>query len=199
MTRTLTNDVITQINSAEISPILLFEAEFASTTFRGWTGVGDLSYGGNTYLGTGNLISVSNITEESDGSARGISVTLNGLPSSIVYIALSDVRQNKSGKIYLGFLDNGSLVSSPVLVFEGRLDVPTMNENPDGASLTITYESRLIDLERPRVQRYTHEDQQRLYSGDLGCEFVPTLQDLSITWGKGTNNNVPDEKQYADA
>jgi hypothetical protein len=50
--------------------------------------------------------------------------------------------------------------------------------------VSISYESRLIDLERSRESRYTNEDQQRAFPGDRGFEFVPSLQDLSLTWGR---------------
>ena len=33
-------------------------------------------------------------------------------------------------------------------------------------------------------RRFTHEDQQERFSGDLGLEFVPDLQDKEIIWGK---------------
>ena len=73
------------------------------------------------------------------------------------------------------------IVADPYLAFEGRLDVPriTPGETP---VVAITYGSRLRDLERPRELRITHEDLQRLFSGDLGREYVAELQDKTIQW-----------------
>ena len=41
--------------------------------------------------------------------------------------------------------------------------------------------SWLIDLTVARTWRYTHENQQVLYPGDLGFEYVTSIQDRAIT------------------
>lgn len=76
------------------------------------------------------------------------------------------------------------MIDDPILMFEGKLDVPSIQEGGDTSTITLSYESRLIDLQRSRESRYTNEDQQRAFAGDLGCEFVASLQEKQITWGK---------------
>ncbi len=44
----------------------------------------------------------------------------------------------------------------------------------------LTCESRLVDLERAEVRRYTDADQQAEYPGDRFFEFVPALQEAEI-------------------
>ena len=39
-------------------------------------------------------------------------------------------------------------------------------------------------LRQKPVRRYTDQDQQQLYSGDLGLEYVAGLQDKDIPWGQ---------------
>ena len=73
----------------------------------------------------------------------------------------------------------------PVQAFSGRLDVPEIKDDADTCTITISYESRLIDLTVARTWRYTHESQQVLFPGDLGFEYVTTIQDREITWGRG--------------
>ena len=183
MSRNITANVQTIVDSAEVQPFLLFEGEFASGYVRAWSGYGNLSWNSQTWTGTGTLLNISNVQETSDGSAQGITATLSGIPSSLISLALGDVRQGASGKVWLGFLDNG-VVDDPILLFEGRLDIPSIEEGGETATISITYESRLIDLARSREIRYTDEEQQSLYAGDLGCQFVAALQDKEITWGR---------------
>jgi hypothetical protein len=183
MSRNLTSAVVTEITGQSVQPFLLFQGSFATGTVRAWSGIGDLSWNGFTWVGTGNLLSVSNVEETAQTTANGVSVTLNGIPSELISLALQGCRQGADGKIYLGFLNNG-VVSNPILLFEGKLDVPVIQEDGESSSITISYESRLIDLERPRESRFTDEDQQRVYPGDLGFEFVAGLQDKSIVWGR---------------
>jgi hypothetical protein len=71
------------------------------------------------------------------------------------------------------------------MAFAGRLDVPTIMDGADRCEIQITYESRLIDLNRAREWRYTHESQQQISPGDRGFEYVAGLQEREIRWGLG--------------
>ena len=185
MSRNLTAATVNEITADELQPIILFEGDFISGTVRAWTGIGDLSWNGATWTGTGTLMSISSVQETAETSANGISVTLNGVPSTLISLALQSCRQGARGRVYLGFLTTGgAVVADPVLLFEGRLDIPAIEENGETSSVSISYESRLIDLSRSRESRYTNEDQQRAFPGDKGFEFVPSLQDLVLTWGR---------------
>ena len=189
MSRSLSSGVQTAIEGTQVSPIILFEGEYATGWMRIWSGFGDLSWGSYTWSGAGTLFSVSAVEETSDTSAKGITITLSGIPSDMISLVLSDMRQGKSGKVYLGFLDSsGDIIVDPYQVFEGRLDVPALQEGADSATISITYESRLIDLQRTRESRYTNEDQQRAYPGDVAFEFVPNLQEISINWGRSDSS-----------
>jgi hypothetical protein len=189
MSRLLSSGVQSAIVASEVSPIVLFEAEFASGWLRIWSGIGDLSWSSGTWTGAGTLFSVSSVEETADTSAKGITVTLSGIPADMISLVLSDMRQGKSGKVYLGFLDsNGAIISDPVLAFEGRLDIPALQEEAESATISISYESRLIDLQRTRESRYTNEDQQRAYPGDKAFEFVPNLQEIQINWGRSDSS-----------
>jgi hypothetical protein len=46
--------------------------------------------------------------------------------------------------------------------------------------IVLTCESRLVDLERAEVRRYTDPDQQAEYPGNRFFEYVPALQDAEI-------------------
>jgi hypothetical protein len=71
------------------------------------------------------------------------------------------------------------------MAFAGRLDVPTIMDGAERCEIQITYESRLIDLNRAREWRYTHESQQQISPGDRGFEYVAGLQEREIRWGLG--------------
>jgi hypothetical protein len=184
MSRDLTTAVINQIDATELQPFLLFRGEFATGVVRAWSGIGDLSWDGQTWVGTGSLLQVSSIQEAAETVANGAAITLTGVPLELISLALNSVRQGRDGRIYLGFLSNGSVVIDPVLVFQGKLDVPVIEEDGETASISIAYESRLIDLQKPRESRYTDQDQQRAYPGDLGMAFVPSLQEKTLNWGR---------------
>lgn len=186
MTRDLTANVLAQLASGTVSPVHFFEAEFVTGWLRLWTGTGPISWNGQTWTGAGNLVGVSSITETADSRAVGITISLSGLPTSLISLALSEARQGKIGRVYLGFIDSaGAVVADPYKSFEGRLDVPEIADEGETCTISISYESRLIDLERSRERRYTGEDQRLDYPEDRGFDNVAALQDAVVLWGRG--------------
>jgi len=179
--RNMTPELEAALIAADARPALFFEGQFATGVVRLWTGLGDVVWGGQTWTGAGNLVGFSGIEEGSDIVARGASVTLSGVPVSLVSLAISDAQQGLPGLCWVGMLaPDGSIIVRPVLAFGGRLDVPTISDGAETCDITITYESQLIDLTVPRELRYTHEAQQQFYPGDMGFEFVAAIQDKTI-------------------
>lgn len=186
MSRDLTAGVLAAIQAADVSPILLFEGEFADGTVRLWTGVGDLTWNSQTWNGAGSLIGMAAVEETDRVEARGVTVSLSGVPTELVSAAIDGARQGLPGRVWLGFLDAaGAVIADPVQVYTGRLDVPEIADGADTCTVALTYEGRLIDMTRPREFRYTDESQQVLYPGDRGFEYVAAIQGREITWGLG--------------
>ena len=113
-------------------------------------------------------------------------VSFNGLDSSLVSAALTENYQGRSAIIYLGALNaDYTVVSDPYVFFKGRMDKMSISDNGESAQIKVSLESRLIDLNRNRVRRFTDVDQQTEFAGDLGFKFVESLQEKSIDWGSG--------------
>jgi hypothetical protein len=183
--RDLISALATGIVANVVRPAMLFEGDFQGGFVRVWSGIGDLSWNGYTWTGVGALGGISDIEETDEVKAAGITVALSGIAPEMIALALNSVRQNKEGRLYLALFDGetANLLADPYLCFEGRLDVAEIDEGPESATVSIKYENRLIDLERSRERRYTHEDQQLDYPGDRGFEYIASLQDVQISWG----------------
>jgi hypothetical protein len=162
---------------------MFFEGVFASGTLNLWTGPGTISWGSKNWLGVGDLIEISPIDETVDVVANGAVISLNGNPPANVALALSDTRQGKPGKVWLGAMAGGTVIADPYLAFEGKLDVPQIEDDAGGATIRVSYEHSLIALERPNERRYTDQDQKIDYPSDKGLEYIPALQDANIKWG----------------
>lgn len=185
MSRALTASLLAQIQAGTVQPIIFFEGEFSSGFVRAWSGIGDLGWDSKTWAGVGNFMGMSPITETGDVQAVGIVVSLSGVPASLTSTVYSEARQGKPGKVWLGAFDSsGAVIADPYLTFSGRLDVPTDEDDGETVKISISYESRLVDLERPRERRYTPEDQAIDYPTDKGFEFVAGLQDAQLVWGR---------------
>jgi len=189
MSRNLTAAAITETTAQNLRPILLVQGYFVSGWLYLWSGYGSIVWNSQTWTGAGELLSVSPLTENSDVMAEGVQISLSGIPADLISKALSEVRQGAPMIIWQGFLTAaGAVVSSPNQAFAGRMDTCSIAEGAETARITLTVESRLADLKRSRERRYTHDDQQIDFPGDLGFEFVAKLQELSLVWG---GQNVP--------
>jgi hypothetical protein len=181
--RSLSAGMVTEVSASQLSPILLASFSF-STPVRLWSGYGTITVGSVTYLGSGSLGTISPVEETTDLAARGINFQLSGVPTALVAVALSENYQGKACSVLFGALDaTGALVSSPVTIFAGRMDVMSINDDGQNATIIMTAENKLVDFRRPREVRYTQEEQQNLYPGDLGLEFVTAIQEKQIYWG----------------
>lgn len=189
MARDITAGVISELDAQELSPIFLIRAEFDSGDVNFWTGYGSLSYGGNTYTGSGHLLDIEGIRETQELVANGVDVTLSGLPTSLVALALSENYQGRPLTIDFAVLDSdAAIIADPYQCFKGRMDVMLIEDDGREAKITVTSESDLIGLRDNKERRYTDEDQQAEYPGDLGFEFVSLSQDVTLTWGAGRSS-----------
>ena len=180
----LTSGMSSAVTAETVFPILIAEINTAGGYVRVWNGAGDLIWNGYTWQGIGTFGGVSPVQESSNLQANGVRFELSGIPAALISTSLSDMRQGLSAKLWLGAFDTlgGTLIADPYLIFSGLTDVPTIEDGADTATLSITAENRLIDLQRERVRRYTSEDQSLRDSTDLGFEYVPSLQDAEIIW-----------------
>ena len=207
MSRDLSNDTIISINENVVYPFFATELRFdGDNVLRMWTGQGTLVLAdGTQWVGLGNLLNISAIEETSEIAVKGATLTLSGVPSEVLSLALSEPYQGRVCNIYFGTFLQGSILqesASYILLqdgsrinledqstnfselFSGYMDQMNIEENSDTSTIQLLVENKLVDLERARVARFTSGYQKSIYAGDLGFDFVEDLQDKQISWGK---------------
>lgn len=210
MSRDLPEDFVSGLQQPVVRPFFAVEIDFSSGPLYVWSGLGNLTYEGKLYLGAGQLLNLSSIEETTEIEAKGANITMSGIPSSFLSLALTEPYQGRECRIYFGlFIDNleittqgevtittENLVSLSteseskffIEIFSGELDQMNISENADTATISVSAENVLIRLERPTVRRFTNEDQKSRYPNDRGLEFVASLQDKEIFWGRTSAN-----------
>jgi hypothetical protein len=174
--------------AGNVTPALLAYFDFSGGEVRLWSGIGDLSWGGNTYTGAGDLVQVDPVQETNEVRANGLSFRLNGMPSAMVTRILGEHYRGRSCKLWLALFDaSAAIIADPLLLFSGRMDQCLLDDTGESCSITVAAESRLLDLQRPRERRRTDEDQRGLFAGDLGFAYVSGLQDREVVWGGGNS------------
>jgi hypothetical protein len=163
------------------APVVLVELDFASGAFCAWTGLGQLNWAGKVFEGVGSIGAVGEVEETVELRAVRLTLALSPVPQEVVDIALAERSfRLRPARLWGALLDaEGAFVADPFPLWAGLMD--TM-EVTDGAEprVALTCESRLVDLERAEVRRYTDADQQAEYPGDRFFEYVPALQEAEI-------------------
>jgi len=174
----------TAIAAEVVRPVNLVKLEFDSGHIYYSDADRDVLFDGNTYLGAGVLAGFSNVEEGAELQTYTLSLSLSGIPSSVLSLALSEDFQNRCATLYVGCLnDSYALSANPIERFKGRVNQMNI-ESGNSATVSLSVESRLVDWERPRVRRYTNADQQAVYSADKGFEFVDSMVEKEIIWGR---------------
>ena len=207
MSRTLSTAVSDSLDDDVVYPFFAVELLFdGDEVLRMWTGFGTLVYDSVSWYGAGNLLGVSNVEETSEIAAKGATLTLTAVPSEIISLALTQPYQGRVCNIYFGMFSRGSLQQegseahilmedgSKIMlelretgfteIFTGYMDQMVIEEGPDSSTIQLAVENRLVDLERARVARYTSAYQKSKYPTDLGFDFVESLQDQRLVWGR---------------
>jgi hypothetical protein len=205
MSRDLTSSVLGLLEDDVVYPFFAVELLFDTGALYLWTGLGDLVYQGTTYVGTGTLLDISDVEETVEIAARGATLTLSGIPSEVLALALTEPYQGRQCRIYFGLFNKGKLLEESgtyilledgsrinlelqelglAEIFAGYMDQMNIQEGADTCDVELKVENKLVDLERARVRRYSSGYQKSVYPNDKGFDFVEDLQDKEIVWGR---------------
>ena len=179
--------IVTRLGADEQAVFFAVKAEFDTDDIRVWSGSDDITVNSETYTGAGALLSIGNVEENLELKSNGLNIALSGMDTTVINYALTENYQNRPITIYLGYVMGGSNeVVGTLTLFKGRMTSLIINDTPQGSTVTIDAENRLVDLDRPSNLRYTKESQNYLHSGDTGFNRVASLQDKQIVWGKAS-------------
>ena len=186
MSRDLTPTYVTS-SVALVQPYLAAYMDFSGSAVRVWTGNQSKSFsddfGGGDYLGVGTFGGISAITETTEVAAKGMDLSLSGIPTDYISLALTDNYRGRTVAVYLVLFNEAFSAYEKIMIFRGRMDQMIIEETGESSTIKLKCESRLIDLNRQRDIRYTDEAQKLLYPNDKGLEFVASMANKSIYWG----------------
>lgn len=180
MSRTVPSSILTALAQDSVEPFYAVEFNFDTAPLRFWTGYGDREIFFNDYTGAGQLLSISGLEEVSDLSARQVTVSLSGVPSELVSLALQEPYQRRECKIYFGVVGGTDVVE----VFSGSINTMPIEDSGDTSTISVTVDSKMVETEKARNLRYTSESQKSRYSGDTFFDWVNSIQDAEIVWGR---------------
>lgn len=189
MSRNLTVDQLAAIEAKNVKPAVFVFLDWRSGPLYLWSGIGDFSWDSHTWNGVGKFGGISEVEESDKAQANGITLTLNGVPSELIAVALDRTQyRGRTVRVWKALFDvdeeTATLIDDPIRTFTGRMDVMTPLDTGTTSSISLSCENILVDLERPRERRYTDRDQQQLHPGDQSFRYTAGLIGKDFPWGR---------------
>jgi hypothetical protein len=204
MSRGFPTAVATALAQQNVAIVTFAKLEFPSGTVYLHNSLGSYTWGGQDWLGMGNLGSISQVEEGLDVSPYAITLTLSGLDTTISGAALTEDYYLHGVTVYLGVLDtDDALIANPTQIWAGFMDQMNMTLGADGGdAIQLVAESELSRFNKSLNLMYTNTAQQERSTGDLFFNFLHKIEGAKINWGArkpgsaGLGAPVIDPKDY---
>jgi len=185
--RNLTSAFKTAIGSQEVLIGAIVEIDYPDNPVRAWSGVGELEWDGKTWTGVGDVGQISAIMEKAGAQAGAVKLTLNGVPPEARARALENSSASRVMRFWLAAFEEDeagvwSVLPDPWKVFQGLTDVHKLH----AGAIEVNIETALTRLRQAKIARYTHQEQQRHFPGDMGCEYGASVNEKPFYWGSPT-------------
>lgn len=179
--RSLSSDVIAAIEAGEVVLAQLVFLDLSEPVYLNTTGW-DLQWDGETWRGANGLGTIREISD-APGEIKPLEFELSGVPTETLAVALAEPLQGRTVEIRTAIFHVGTyaVLDAPI-EWAGWLDDMRVVERDGQAVIAVSAEHVGIDLLRGRVLRYSNTDQQLLFPGDRGCEYMTDQAEQSIVW-----------------
>ena len=124
MARSLTTAARTALSADHVIYCHLVRLDLDTGALRFTSAGHNISYDSATWTGAGGLGAIDTISEGLNLEARGIRLSLSGIPTSLVSAALSEPVQGRRLRLWLALFDTttNAIIADPVLEWDGRID-----------------------------------------------------------------------------
>ena len=187
MSRGLTSAVTTELATKNINAVHLININLGSSnlacTENSFPLTSSVSGSSTTYLSSGVLLDVSNVTESQGVQVSRLNLTLTGVDQTYIALVLNNNVIHDEVKIFRAFLDSsGSIIADPFLVYHGFINSFQINDSTTSSVLKLDLESYFANSGQVNGRITNNTTQQRFFSGDKGFEFADQIiKDLK--WG----------------
>lgn len=162
--------------------VVAFVEMLLSTPLRLNTSSVAIDWNGHTWEGAGPLGAIEEI-EDTPAEMKSLRLSLSGVPSSLLAVALAEPVRNKGCTVWFGVLDPTThAVLDSIQAWSGSLDQMPITQTGETCTVTVTAEHAGAYFARPKPLRYTDADQQRLYPGDTSMRFVVSQANHQDVW-----------------
>lgn len=158
----------------------------------------NVDWGGNTYFALGHMLGFDGLVESADLRVTDLTLTLSGVDQAWIANILGKQYIDRRLLIYQMFFNQSTeqLIVDPVAIHDGRLDEPSINEDPANGSCLVLVKSRDVfsDFERLSGRHTNPNDQNLFFPNDRAFDMNAQLvgQRTQLMWGNSPRQSGPD-------
>lgn len=184
MSRGLSANNLAAVNASHLHEVILVKLDFDTPVYA-HSGIGTISFGGDAYLGVGDFGGVTDSKESELLSPLSLTLQLSGVDAAYIAEALDSGNYGDVVTLYMGYRqDDGTLVADPWVIWRGTYEFADIAIG-EANVVSITLQHDLAVLKEANGSKFSDEDQQGKYAGDLGFEFIADAVSARLLWGGG--------------
>ena len=183
--RNIPAEIITALDQGIFRPLFLVEIDFDEPLLFS-SAYTEITIGGKTYFGGGNLGRVRSFKENTDLDPTQMEITLAGISDASLAAVGGSNYLNRDTYVRIAMLDDQGqpLGGTTFNYFVGKTDEVKFAYGKTSA-ITVIARDKLADWARVKTEKNVNAYQQAQYPGDKGFEFVGQVADKKIIWPKG--------------
>lgn len=182
--KSLSADVLTALAASEVVLVTLVRIVFPGTTIALNSSTWHIPHGGTTYQGAAGLGAVAAIVDK-PGELPGIQLELQNVDSAHISLALDDADQVQGSAVTISTAILNRTTYAVLHVetdWTGTADTMAITEDGERGAITLTCESKGVDLLKGNPLTYSDADQQSLVPGDRIFEYIAQQADKPVVW-----------------
>ena len=183
------------LRRGDVGCTILCQMDFRTNPQNLWAGYGELTVGGVTYQGTGDVIQISSMQLTYGQSAGMVRFSIpNASPEMIARCdnQRTEVNARRCQIFYQLFstverFDDhyGRLIGDPISMFVGLMRDMRSTSSAETRVIELEAYGRMSRQGKPPYGRWTDADQRARYPGDTGLGLLASLKNKSVVWVPG--------------
>lgn len=189
MTITVTSSQQTAFEARHLGMVMFAYMDFlngamASTPVRVSTWNHDITWGGFTWQGLGNLVSIQDVKDSEDIDTSSVDLSLNAANTTILSLSLGEAERYRGRTIimYMCPMSGGALIDTPITFWSGTMDTMAIGYGGEGGTVTLRCTPTSARLARPNALRANHEQHILNNPSELGFQYLADLVAHPQVW-----------------
>lgn len=174
------------LNQPDVIIATAVKIQFPSGTTRVHSATGELTIGGEAYLGVGALGEIGVVTEDGDLASKSVSLALNGLDTSLIATVMNEKCVGCPASIYFVAFNSLGQAIAANLLYSGYISASALTAGRTNA-ISYTVSNVFEKWKDGHPDRYTEESHVAKFPGDHIFRYVGQMAERPIYWGSNTD------------